>query len=312
MKIIYGLKKIKKFKKPVVALGVFDGVHRGHRHILKETAKKAQAIKGTSVVVSFYPHPQKERSLYSLEHRLKLIGELGIDACVIIKFNAKFQAMPAVDFMKNILIARLGARYIYVGKNFRFGKSAEGDLALLDKLSSVYNYKLRAFDVIKINHRTISSTYIRKLISEGKLKLAQKLLSRPVTVLGTVIKGLSLARQLGFPTANIDPHHEILPPSGVYIVKVILNKRIFDGVCNIGKKPTLLTKPDELGSGPQKQIEVYIFDFNKDIYGNDLEIRFIRKLRDEKKFASLGHLAAQIKKDIKRSRNILSLHKPTR
>lgn len=305
MEIIYGINNIKRFRNPVVALGVFDGVHKGHRFIIKAAVKKARQIKGTSVVLTFHPHPQNEQSLYSLAHRLRLIEELGVDVCIVIKFNSIFSEISAVDFIKNILAAQIGANYIYVGKNFRFGKSAIGDYRLLGKLSGIYNFKFKALDILKINRRIISSTSIRNLIKQGQLDAARKLLQRPVSVFGTVIKGISLARKLGFPTANIDPHHEILPPSGVYAVKVIFKSKLFCGVCNIGIKPTLLSKPDELGSGSQKQIEVFIFDFNKNIYGSDLEVQFIRKIRDEKKFPSLSLLAEQIKKDVDSAKRIL-------
>lgn len=306
MKIIYGYKNIKKFKNPVVVLGVFDGVHQGHRYILKQAVKKARLIRGDCIVVTFYPHPQKEMSLYSLKHRLRLIEELGVDVCIIIKFNRKFSLITADNFIKNILAAKIKPKYIYIGKNWTFGKSARGDYKLLDKLSNVYNYKLKAFGILKSNHLPISSTCIRGLIARGKLNAACKLLGRPVTVFGTVVKGISLAKKMGFPTANIDPHHEILPPSGVYLVKAIIGDEKFNGLCNIGRKPTLPDKYRVLKIKKEKHVEVHIFDFNKDIYGKDLEINFIRKLRDEKKFPSLNLLAAQIKKDILQARKILS------
>lgn len=306
MKIIYGLSNINKFNKAVVALGVFDGVHLGHRRILKEAVRTARRIKGVSVALTFHPHPRKEQSLYSLKHRLNLIAELGIDACIVIKFSRSFSGISAGNFIKNILVAKIGAKFIYVGKNFKFGKFRAGDYKLLDKFSGLYNYKLKAFNIIRSNQEPVSSTYIRRLITEGKLNTARKLLQRPVAVFGTVIRGISLAKKLGFPTANINPHHEILPPSGVYLAEVIFKNKIFNGVCNVGKKPTLLTGPEELGAGPQKQIEVYIFNFNKNIYGLDLEVRFIRKLRNEKKFSSLKLLAIQIKKDIHRAKKMVS------
>lgn len=274
-----------------MALGVFDGVHIGHRRILKAVADKAMQIRGTSAVVTFFPHPQKEKSLYSLEHRLNLISALGIDLCIVITFNKAFSQISAEDFVKNILVNKICARYIYVGRNFRFGKDAQGDFRMLHKLSRIYNFKLKAFDIIKINGQPVSSTYIRKLITEGKLNKAKELLSRPVSVLGTVIKGSSLATRLGFPTANIDPHHEVLPPSGVYAISAIFKNKKFKGVCYIGSKPTFI-------SPGQRHIEAYIFSFNKNIYGEYLEIQFIKKMRDERKFSSPETLAKQVKKDI--------------
>jgi len=300
MKVIYGVNKIRKFRKPVVALGVFDGVHRGHINILKGAVKKAGSIKGTSMVLTFWPHPQKEESLYSLEHRLRLISELGIDVCIVINFNQKFAKISAIDFIKNILFKKIHAHYIYVGKNFRFGKNAEGDFKTLVGLSKIYNFKIKVFGVIKIRNRPISSTYIRTLIKKGRLVLARKLLTRPVSILGTVIRGVSLARKLGFPTANINPHHEVIPPHGVYAVRIIFNGRKFNGICYIGCRPTFLSKSEN--------VEVYIFNFNKNIYGKYLEIQFLREIREEKRFASASSLIEQIKKDILTSQRMFSLH----
>lgn len=312
MKVIYGLNRIKKFKKPVVALGVFDGVHRGHTHILRSALRTAKRIKGTSIALTFNPHPQKEDSLYSLEHRLRLIDKLGIDICIVINFNRTFSRILAEDFIKDILVTKINARYICVGKNFRFGKGAKGDLRLLYKLSDIYNFKLKIFDVIKINHRPISSTYIRRLITKGYLEAAKRLLSRPVSILGTVIKGASLAKRLGFPTANINPHHEVLPPSGVYAAKVVLNNKKLDGICYIGTKPTFSRQsgiPQNAGEDEEsKRIEAYIFNFNKNIYGRYLEIQFIKKIRGEQRFESHQALVEQVQKDIIAARRILSYH----
>ncbi len=298
MKVIYGINKIKKYPKPVVALGVFDGVHRGHINILKGAVKKAKSIKGTSVVLTFWPHPQKEESLYSLEHRLRLIGELDIDVCIVINFNQRFASLSTVDFVKDILFKKIHAHNIFVGKNFRFGRNAEGNFKTLERLSKIYNFKLKLFKVIKINNNAVSSTYIRALIKKGNLIKAQKLLTRPVSILGTVIKGVSLGAKLGFPTANIDPHHEVIPLSGVYAVRVIFKNKRFYGACYIGSKPTFLTRYAIRDTRYAKDIEVYIFNFKKNIYGRYLEIQFIKKIRDEKKFYSSFGLVEQIKKDI--------------
>ncbi len=289
-----------------MALGVFDGVHIGHRYILRKCAEKARQINGTSVVVTFYPHPQAEPSLYSLKHRLRLIEEMGIQVCIVINFSRHFAQISALDFIKNILVDKLGSRFIFVGKNFRFGKQAAGDLKLLEKLSSLYGYRVVSFGVIKKNNKPISSTYIRALIIAGKLSEAQRLLQRPVTVYGTVIRGISLARRIGFPTANINPHHEILPPAGVYAVKVIFNQKIYQGVCNIGKRMVTIHQQKD------KYVEAHIFNFNRNIYGQDLEILFVKKIRQEIDFSRhsdfLGYAAGQIKKDIQAAKNIFSRH----
>jgi riboflavin kinase/FMN adenylyltransferase len=306
MKVIYGLSQIKKFPKPVVALGVFDGVHRAHISILKAVAEKARSIKGRSVVLTFWPHPQKEESLYSLKHRLNLIAGLSAEVCIVINFNHRFSQILAEDFVRNILVAKISAHYICIGKNFHFGKNAEGDFRLLSRLSQICNFKLKIYDVIKINKQLVSSTYIRALIKKAKLDTAQELLGRPVSILGTVIKGASLARKLGFPTANINPHHEVVPPPGVYAVKIIFNHQKLNGVCNIGTKPTFKTQYAIRNTQDKKHIEAYIFNFKQNIYGRDLEIQFIKKIRDEKKFDSLQHLANQIRKDVLATKKFLS------
>jgi riboflavin kinase/FMN adenylyltransferase len=302
MKVIYGINKIHKFKRPVVALGVFDGVHLAHIRILKAAVRKARRLKGTAVLVTFWPHPQKEPSIYSLEHRLRLISQLGIDAGIVLRFNKAFARLSAEKFVKKILLEKIGTGYILVGKNFRFGRDAQGDYNLLNKLAQRYNFKLKVFAVLRINGRAVSSTYIRRLITQGNLAAARKLLKRPVSVLGTVIRGDSLGRRLGFPTANIDPHHEVLPPSGVYAARIMLNRRSLKGVCYIGSKPTFK-------SGSAKRVEVYIFNFKKNIYAQNLEINFFIQIRKEKKLKSSSALIRQIRKDILHAQAYFSLHK---
>ncbi len=280
---------------------MFDGVHIGHQRILKDTVDKARRIKGTGMVVTFWPDPHKQGSLYSLEHRLRLMGAIGIDACIVIRFNKEFSGISAEDFIKDILVNKIGAKYIYVGRNFKFGKQVKGDYKILKGLSRIYNFKLKLFDMVRVGDRPISSTYIRSLITRGELNAAGKLLSRPVSVLGTVIRGTSLAGRLGFPTANINPHHEVLPPSGVYAVLTIFNNKKLKSVCYVGTKPTF-------NEQKQKHIEVHIFNFKKSIYSQYLEIQFIKKIRNDRKFSSPASLVRQIKKDIAYTRKILSLH----
>jgi len=294
MKVIYGISRIRRFRKPVVCLGVFDGVHLGHRQIINAAVKKSKEIKGTSIVITFWPHPQKENTLYSLRHRLRLIAELGVKVCVVIRFNSAFARITAKDFIKDFLIKRIGAHYIFVGRDFRFGFNAAGSAKMLKSFADAGFFKLVLFNVVKIGGRKISSTYIRRLIKTSKLNQARCMLSRPVSVFGRVIKGFGRSSRLGFPTANINPHQEVIPPSGVYACRVLLGKRKFYGACFISKK----NKPARL--------EVHIFDFHKDIYNQELEIQFIKKIREVRKLKSDEELIELIKKDINTCRRLFS------
>jgi len=299
MEIIYGVGQIRKFRRPVVALGVFDGLHLGHRNILQATVKKAAEIKGTSLVLTFFPHPQKKESLYSLEHRLRLIAELKVDVCIVVNFTSSFAKISAQDFIAKILVKKIQSNFVYVGKNFRFGHQAFGDYRLLAVSAKKYNFGLKIFNVVKSAGLTISSTAIRKLIKNSEIRKAQKLLGRRVSVLGTVIRGSRLGRLLGFPTANIKAHHEVIPPTGIYAVQIIFSKKKYNGVCYIGKRPTIHLKNKAI------RIEVHLFDFHKNIYGKVLEIQFIKLIRFDQKFSSLKNLSIQIKKDIISCRRIL-------
>lgn len=301
MKIIYGINKINKFRKPVVAMGVFDGMHRGHRQVLKAVVNKARQIRGESIVLTFWPHPQREGSLYSLEHRVRLIAEVGMDICLVINFSRHFANIRAENFIKNILVDKIGAAFVYVGRNFRFGSGAKGDLTLLQKLGKFYGFRVKGFAIVKIRGEAISSTLIRRLIKQGKIKEAERLLARPVSILGTVIKGTKMGRILGFPTANINPHHEVIPAKGIYAVRIASDKNKFKGVCYIGTRPTI-----SAGCRKKINVEVYIIDFHKNIYGKYLEIQFVKRIRPDQKFPSLALLARQIRKDVSSAQRILS------
>jgi riboflavin kinase/FMN adenylyltransferase len=308
MKIIYGVERIRRFKKPVVALGIFDGVHIAHRRILRDVVSRALRIGGSSVVVTFWPHPQKAECLYSLEHRLRLIAELGIDVCAVIRFNKWLAGMRAEDFVEGILLKKLGAQEIYIGRNFRFGQGGHGSSTTLRQLSLEHGFRLKVFEVIRKDKTPISSTYIRNLIRRGELNAAEKLLNHPVSVLGTVTKGICLGRRLGFPTANINPHHDLIPPRGIYAVKVLFKGRTFFGACYIGTRPTLARLKTHDSRHKTISIEVYIFNLNKNLYGKYLEIQFVKKIRQDRKFVSFPALAVQIEKDIKSIKKLFSLH----
>jgi riboflavin kinase / FMN adenylyltransferase len=300
MRVIHNIKEAGSIGPSVAAIGVFDGVHRAHSAIIKAAVSKAGRLGVPAVVVTFWPHPRGQESLYSLEHRLRLLEELGVDLCIVVRFTRMFARMSPEVFVRDIICRCLNARVVYVGENFRFGKNASGNVAALSRLLMQCGAAIKVFKTLKAGGNAISSSYIRRLISLGKLAAAQRLLLRPVAVYGHVVHGTGRGALLGFPTANIDPHHEITPPSGIYAVRVLLNNARLKGICYIGTRPTFY-RTDRFFA-----IEVHIFNFNKNIYDTYIEVQFIKKIRSDRSFASASELTLQIKRDISKAKEILA------
>jgi len=305
MKIIYGLNNLKEQTKPVaVSVGIFDGLHIGHQLIIKELLLKAKQHKAEPAVITFDPHPLKVLKhkeavsmLSSLDHRLSLLKELGVKLCIVIKFNKRFANYSAIDFIQKILVKKLKIKILVAGEDFSFGKDTLRTPEALERVAEDMSFKLSVVSLKKTKNRVISSSAIRLLIENGDLKTASKLLARPVSILGTVIKGKRRGRKLGFRTANIDPHHEAIPPSGVYAVYAKLKNNRYKAVLNIGKRPTF--------NEEDPSIEVHIFGTRRNLYGKDLEISFNKKLRPEIRFNDEESLSEQIKKDTVKAQRIL-------
>jgi len=309
MRVIRGLNRIAEpVGASVVTVGVFDGVHRGHRRVIEKIVARARSYPKAleSVVVTFDPHPakvlhsKKAPSLISLEHRIRLLEELGVDKVVILNFTKDFSELTPENFVKDILISKLGAKFIYVGANFYFGKKAGGGLKELENIAGVFGVKVYAVAPLKAGGRIVSSSIVRSLIANGEIGKAKKLLGRPVSILGTVLQGARFARVLGYPTANINPHHEVIPPAGVYAVLVKVRGMLRGGILNIGVKPTFYGPKDE-----EPNIEAHIFDFKSHIYGDEIEVFFVKKIRDERRFKDAASLTAQIKRDQALAKKIL-------
>ncbi len=300
MKTTFGLAKIRrKVKGAVVVIGVFDGLHLGHRYLIQKAHASARAARRKLVCVTFHPHPQGEPYLISLAHRLRLIEAQGVRQCAVIHFSKQFSRIPAEEFIKDIIVKLFSPVKIFVGEGFRFGCKAQGDINTLKRFEKEYGYAAMPVKELKVRGRKISSKAIRAFIKKGRLKEARELLGRRASILGTVIKGFKRGRIVGYPTANINPHHEVLPRTGVYAVKVLYNKKKYNGLCNIGTRPTFVSRRAD------QAIEVHIFGFKKDTYGNDIEIQFVERIRDEKKFPSMRYLSAQISQDSKEALSIL-------
>jgi len=301
----------------VVAIGIFDGIHKGHRRIIDRLVGRAKATKRKSLILTFYPHPasvlisrKPAPLLVSLKHRLRLFEDLGIDIAVVVKFTENFSGTGAERFVRDILQKRLGMKEMVVGDNFVLGSKRAGNVKLLKRLSEEYGFTLTRVKLLKSNRRVISSTYIRALIIRGRLAKASGLLGRPVSILGSVKRGTKRGRLLGYPTANIDPHHEAIPPSGVYAVYINYRGKRYKGILNIGIRPTFQSIESALYAKhypPEPTIEVHILNFNKDIYSKDIEIMFVKRLRSEKRFEDKQALIKKIKLDEKRARSALKI-----
>lgn len=302
MKVIYGISRFPRLKNSVVTLGVFDGVHRAHQLIISQAVKKAKEAKFKSVVITFWPIPAKillhqdKPVLTSLEHRLKLIGELNPDYCLIVDFNKAFAKMPADNFVLRFLVKRLGMRHVYIGEDYKFGKKRQGSVEDLNKFSRDYNYKVHKIKALFINGVKVSSSLIRELVKEGKIRKAEILLGRGYSLIGRVVHGEKFAKALGFPTANLKPQHEVFPPDGIYAVKILFMDEVLNGICYIGCAPTF---------GKERRVEVHIFKFKKKIYHKIIEINFIKKIREDKIFSSVQALKHQIKLDVKKALEVL-------
>ena len=287
-----------------LAIGVFDGVHLGHRAVIERVLADARDAGGSPVVVTFDPHPVRvlrpekaPRLLTSTPHKLRLIRALGVQDLLVIPFDLAFAATPPDDFIRQLAAAAKPLREICVGHQWSFGKGRAGNLEMLARLGGEMDFEEVGVPAVEVDGRIVSSTLIRQAVEAGDLADAARLLGRDFTILGTVVEGMHLGRKLGFPTANLSAHNEQFPPNGVYAVDVLRNgDAVRRGVANIGVRPTVAE------AGGERVLEVHIFDFEETIYGSDLEIVFRRFLRPERKFPSLEALRAQIARDVQAAR----------
>lgn len=300
----------KPYKNAVITIGNFDGVHIGHQVLFHKVMEKAGILKGTSIVMTFEPHPMRilkpngHPPLITLyEQKIELIERSGVDVIICIPFTREFAAISAREFVGDILVKHIGMKAIVVGKDYTFGKNREGNLGLLKTFAKDFDFEVIVADWIQTSNSQparISSTRTRELVMDGKVGEAQKMLGRNYQVRGTVTTGRDRGgKLLGFPTANIILQDELYPKTGVYAVTVECLNNVYNGVANIGYSPTF-------GNG-QFTIEVHILSFNQNIYGQKIRVNFIERIRDEIKFPGISELAEQIKKDTEKAREILSL-----
>ena len=304
MEIIYGINKpMEKNGFPVVTLGVFDGIHRGHLRVINKTVNWAKEKDGRSIVMTFNKNPKvvlgvKPSSMItSLEHRLNVFESLGVDCTVVMEFNDDVSNIAADKFVEDILYKWIGIKGLVLGYNCSFGKDGTGDKGMVYMLADKYGYEVFSCEPVKLKDEVISSTLVRNAVMTGDLKRAEEMLGRAVTILGTVVSGSQRGGKVLFPTANLDLHHEVMPPRGVYGTSARLNDKDFYAITNIGMRPTFEVELMAENGYVETVVEVHMLDFEGSIYGQDLEVKFLCKIRDEKKFDSANELKTQIEKD---------------
>lgn len=286
---------------PVLTVGTFDGVHLGHRKIIARLHDLAKTISGESVIFTFDPHPRKIvaptennlRLLTTLDEKIELFEQSGIDHLIIYPFTPEFAQLTYEEFVEQILVGQIHTKSLVVGYDHKFGKNRKGDFEFLKNCADRLGFQIEKLDVLLMNESHISSTKIREAIQVGDFETANAYLGYPFALHGTVVEGQKLGRMIQFPTANIeasDPD-KIIPGYGVYAVQAKVQNQTYLGMLNIGSRPTVNNNADH------RSIEVHLFDFDSDIYGEHLELIFFRKLREEQKFGSIGALKEQLAKD---------------
>jgi riboflavin kinase/FMN adenylyltransferase len=307
LKVHHSLENIPSIKKPVLTIGTFDGVHLGHQSILSHLKNTAQKIGGETVVFTFHPHPRIALNpddhglelIQELDDRIKKLERLGIDHLILFPFTKEFSRLSATEFVRNILVNQLHIHTLTIGYNHHFGRNREGSIELLTELAPIYGFFVDEIPAFVESEKSVSSTKIREAISAGDVQQAQAFLGEVYHFSGTVVEGDKIGNKIGFPTANINVSKlQLIPKKGVFAVKVKFNGQIIEGMMNIGNRPTI-------SENGERRVEIHLFDFSENIYGKDLVVYLIDRVREEKTFQSIEALTEQLKQDEKRCRHIL-------
>ncbi len=306
MRIVRGLKNVtERFSNPVLTLGNFDGVHLGHQAIFKKVVTRAREIGGTSIAFTFEPHPLKviapERSprlLNTFHGKMKLLAAAGLEVVICANFTRTFADQNPEDFAREVLHEKIGVREVYVGYDYAFGKGREGSIESLKRMGNAYGFAVSVIEAVQVDGLIVSSSVIRDLVAAGKVAEAARMLGRYYAIDGEVVHGAQRGQKLGFPTANLNTANELVPGHGVYAVRAVVEGRLQNGVASIGIRPTF-------DSGPAS-VEVYLFDFQGDLYGKQMEVSFIKQLRGEERFADAESLMRQIRRDVETAKRVLA------
>ena len=299
MQFIRGLHNLKNHAGSVVTIGNFDGVHVGHEKIILRLVESAKALGLPSVLISFSPTPQcffgrEQATLSNFKEKHQLLARLGVDKHLLIYFNQTFSELKAKDFIQQVLLDKLNMKHCLIGDDFRFGKKRQGDLGLLQSLSKTKGFSVENTQSVLCNDCRASSSEIRTLLAHGDLAAVTQMLGREFSISGKIIHGQQKGRTIGFPTINIPIKRKISPVLGVFATTVEVQGSVFQGVCNIGNRPTI--------NGEEILLEVFLFDFDRDVYGFEAKVVFKHKIRDEEKFDSFKALKQQIELDTQQAK----------
>lgn len=305
MELIRGLHNIKaKHHGCVLTIGKFDGVHLGHQAVLKNVLKTAKELDLPAVVMVFEPQPEEmfapenaPARLSPLRDKYTQLAELGVHSLLCVRFSRHFAGQVPQEFIQNYLLEKLGVKFLVIGDDFRFGANRSGDFAFLKREGKRLGFDVASTASFCLQDNRISSTAIRQALAASNFALAKDMLGRIFCIKGRVVKGEQNGRKIGFPTANILIKRQKSPLTGVFAVQVLYKNRVYNGVANVGMRPTL--------NGRKTQLEAHIFEFNEDIYGQELAVEFVAKIRDERKFSSLEELTKQIEIDAQQARHVL-------
>ncbi len=299
MKVYHSIADVSA-KNPVVTIGMFDGVHAGHRAILKQLEESKKQCNGESVLLTFWPHPRVFfgktdgfSTLTTIEEKLHLLEQTGLDVCVVLPFSKEFASLSPEEYIRTILVDGLKAKKIVIGYDHKYGKNGLGTFDLMKQFGRVYNFEVEEINAFSFNSDAVSSTKIRRFLGEGNIEKANKYLSYNYFIQGSIIHGSQIGRTIGFPTANIqiETEYKTIPANGVYAGYSIIDNKKYKAVINIGNKPTV-------SENNKTSIEVHLIDFQRDLYNETLQVSFVFRLRDEQKFESLDALKKAIQHDV--------------
>ena len=302
MRLFHGYENAEIGRPAVLTLGVFDGLHLGHQLIISRVVERARALSAVPTVITFDPHPRAVLHpesapplLQTFDQKVEAFGVLGVEQAIVVRFTPEFARVSAEEFLRDVVYERLQAREVYLGRGFAFGRGREGNIELLRRVSRELGFFADEVPEVRLRGQRISSSRIRELLAAGRVNLARRMLGRPYGVEGRVVRGYERGRTIGFPTANLRPANRVIPRRGVYVTATLIDGSWRRSVTNVGVRPTF-------ESEAEPSVETFVMDWGGDLYGDVVRVRFLHRLRDERKFNSVEELKRQIHADAARAR----------